>query len=1068
MPPLSDAAPGSTVSGSFLVTNAGASAVTFVDELQLPPGWIPITPQYLPFFLNVREQQTRTIAFTIPADAAAGSYRITYGVRGQSEPGIADSESVTVTVTPASRPASGAVPEGKKRKEDEARTSGAPKATEKASPRTAVESQPAPDSSVAKGLQPVADEEGHGVEVSVGAGLISEVLPGKVVTASFLVINTGSRAGTFVDDLRIPPGWKMLIPQAAVPFTLNAGEQRARIIAFSVAPNAPAGSYRLSYAARGSQDPGVSGSRSFSIAVLPVNSIEIVVAEKPDYAVAGKSFNVRFRVINRGNSAARIRMDFRGNMEYPVAPKQTALALAAGQSEVVSVTVTTDDKLKRKETYVLKIKAETENAQAAAATVTHDAVLFILPGKPEQVDLFQRVPAGLTMIGSLEDGRYGWQTELAGGGNIDEEGKKRIDFLFRGPDLQKKNIFGLRDEYRLNYFGETLNILAGDQGYSLSPLTEQSRYGRGGGVNFHQPTFGAGAFYLETQEESPNVNEAGGYLLYQPNDRLGLKANLLHEETDPAASTPALTTNLYSIQAGTAWDKKLILDLEYGYSDNSSVTRTNGNGHRINLKGELGGARYAFEKTYADPRFFGYYRDSDYTSGALFYPLYERLTGNFSFRKYRNNLDFDPLVGSATDEKSYRSGLSLPLPTGTNLTLTYEDYRKKDRMAFSPQFNFQERIFTSGIGQTFKRASLQGYLVSGIIDNNLTGNRNNTMENYSLYATFSPTLRQAYSIYARTGQDIYSDTPQRTKNVGATATWYYQRANLNLNYQINNIESGSNERSDSLMSSLTYTLPNNHSISFRSRWISHQNGSADETSYLLGYTIPFGIPVGKKKGIGSIRGNVFDAEGKPLPKVVVEVGGLTAITDSSGNFTFPGFKPGIYYLTVEQGSIGIGRITTEKLPLSVEVKGGEASRVIIRITPSCRVTGRLSLRRPDSAGNIRAETKQDQVREFSLKGLEGAQGKDKSALKLGNILVEISRSGESIRQVTDDEGRFSFYDLRPGRWMMKVADDNLPPYHYVEKESYPVELKSGEEQDVVIQVLPRVRKIQMIDEGVVR
>ena len=133
MPLLSDTVAGSTISGTFLVTNTGINTVTFVEELQLPPGWIPITPQYLHVSLNVREQQTRSVTFTVPLDAAAGSYRITYGVRGQSESGIADSQIVTVTVTPAARPASGAVPEAQQMKEDETRTSGGPKATEKAS-----------------------------------------------------------------------------------------------------------------------------------------------------------------------------------------------------------------------------------------------------------------------------------------------------------------------------------------------------------------------------------------------------------------------------------------------------------------------------------------------------------------------------------------------------------------------------------------------------------------------------------------------------------------------------------------------------------------------------------------------------------------------------------------------------------------------------------------------------------------------------------------------------------------------------------------------------------------------
>jgi hypothetical protein len=53
-------------------------------------------------------------------------------------------------------------------------------------------------------------------------------------------------------------------------------------------------------------------------------------------------------------------------------------------------------------------------------------------------------------------------------------------------------------------------------------------------------------------------------------------------------------------------------------------------------------------------------------------------------------------------------------------------------------------------------------------------------------------------------------------------------------------------------------------------------------------------------------------------------------------------------------------------------------------------------------------------------------------------------------------------------WTLKVAADNLPPYHYAEKESYSVELKSGEEQVIDIQILPRVRKIQMIDEGKIK
>ena len=1019
------AAPGSTVSGSFLVINVGTSDLTLEDELQLPPGWIQIFPQNLPFPLDFRDLQVRTVAFIIPALEKAGSYQVRYAAREQSESGISDSKSVTVTVTP---------PSG------------------------------APEDGARDVVQPAEDERGHGVEVKSTKGGISEVAPGSVVSGSSLVINTGSNTETFIDELRLPPTWKKLIPPAAIPFNLTAGAQQARLIAFSVPLNAPAGSYRISHAVRGSQNAALFGDRNFTVRILPVHKIDIIVEDKPEFVIAGQPINIQIRVVNRGNSLSRIKTDLRGNLDYPVAPKGTVQTLVAGQSALLNVTVATDDLIKKKEAYVLNIKAVTENQSGSGTTAAQACVIYILPATAEKADLYQRMPARLTTIGSVEDGKYGWQVELAGAGTLDEEGKKRIDFLFRGPDLQRKNIFGLREEYRLDYFADKFSILAGDHAFSLSPLTEQSRYGRGGGMNLRQQKIGVGAFYLETLDCSPQQDEAGGYLSYQVAERLGIKGNILHK-TSEIASVPEINSNLYSIQATSEWDKMLVLDLEYGYSDNSGAARGNGNGYRINLIGEMGKARYAFEKNYSDPNFFGYYHDSDYTYGTFFFPIYRQLTGYISGRNYRNNLDLDPLVGSATDEESYRGGLYLPLPTRTNLSLTYEDYHKKDLMTTLSQFNFRERFFTAGIGQSIQWASVQGYIVRGSIDNRLTGNEDATLENYSIYSSFAPTSGQSYSLYARAGQEPYSDNPQRTKSVGITGIWHYHRADLNLNYQINNMDSGTNRRSDTLMSLLAYVLPNAHTVSFRSRWISHQSAPTDETSYLLTYSIPLSIPVNTKKGIGGMQGTVSDASGKPIPNVAVDVGGLTAVTDSTGSFSFPAFKPGSYYLTVEQGSIGMGKITSEKMPLTVEVKGGEISRVSLGITPSCRVTGRLTLRQEN---NTQKGTKPEQAREYSLKGQEGAGDKDKSALKLANILVEIARESESIRQMTDEEGRFYFHDLRPGKWTLKVADDNLPPYHYLEKPSYPVELKSGEEQDLVIPVLPRVRKIQMIDEGKIK
>ncbi|MGB2769902.1 MAG: carboxypeptidase-like regulatory domain-containing protein, partial [Candidatus Zixiibacteriota bacterium] len=97
---------------------------------------------------------------------------------------------------------------------------------------------------------------------------------------------------------------------------------------------------------------------------------------------------------------------------------------------------------------------------------------------------------------------------------------------------------------------------------------------------------------------------------------------------------------------------------------------------------------------------------------------------------------------------------------------------------------------------------------------------------------------------------------------------------------------------------------------------------------------------------------------------------------------------------------------------------------------------------------------------------DDSKGADVSKVRgLSNILVEVRCEEEVLRQLTDQKGRFSFEDLRPGKWTLTVYDHDLPAYHYLEDEQFQFDLKPGQEKDVTVRVLPRLRPIQIIDEG---
>jgi len=897
--------------------------------------------------------------------------------------------------------------------------------------------------------------KGYGVEVRLISPKLVEIEPGKIVTTTFQITNKTDREEDFFEHLNLPPDWQMITP--LTPFKIRPQQRQVKIIAFSVSAASTGGRYELIYSVKSQRDYAIADSDTFAVVVLSKTKIEMHLEDQPQIVIAGDVFPLRVRLMNRGNTQKKMQLESKGNPDYPVEAEPSDMVLEGGKSQVVKLEVKTDKKLSRKITHILTLHAKEGEGKERRAVAVLTVGTEIVPRVSGETDPYHRIPAQLSVIGVAEGGEKGLQVELSGSGSLDEKGGKKIDFLLRTPDTQQKSIFGMRDEYRLSYAAPLFGISLGDKPYSLSPLTEFCRYGRGAEGNIHPGPFGAGAYYLETRWDQPAVQEAGAYLSYQMNDLLQIKGNFLNKIRDKYSSFAEANDRIYSVEGRARTNQMFDLGLEYALSDSERERDYTDNAYRIDVRGNFSDqAWYTLEKTRAGPKFFGYYNSVDYTAGTFTFPIYRKLRGNLSYRRTEENLDLDPTEPTATRETSYKGGLAYTTAFRTNFSLDYEDFRRADYL-LPADYDFREKVLIFGIGQAFNKLTLQTYFDMGKRENQLSGARNEHIERFSFYGSFLPSGNQTYSLYARFGQERYSPDLDKSMSLGASALWIFNdKFTLSASYQKNIISTASypqnifnsekDQEEDSLYATLVYTLPNKHSIGLKGRWLRMKDTKEEQSGLLISYTIPFGIPVSKKAGLGVLKGRIYDgerADQPPFPNVILTVNGATAVTNQQGEFVFPNLKPGTYFLGIEQNTIGLHRVPAEKLPLRVDLKEGETKSSDIAVIPSAHISGEVAVW-------------------ASPKNGEDSPKREKG---LGEVLMELKNGKEVVRDFTDANGKFSFRGLRPGKWTLKFHAKNLPAQHYFEKEQIQLELKPGEERTLVGKVIRRVTEIRIIDEG---
>jgi hypothetical protein len=677
----------------------------------------------------------------------------------------------------------------------------------------------------------------------------------------------------------------------------------------------------------------------------------------------------------------------------------------------------------------------------------------VIPPVSGDTDPYVRIPVQFRYsAGQDSDKSAGAQVEINGHGAIDESGKRKIDFLLRGPDLEKHTLYGLRDEYRFSYSDDKFDLHIGDRTYALSPLTERYGYGRGAEADYHDGPVGAGLFYMQSRWRTLDFSEMGAYAKFDLTPSFSLKTNFLRKWDESLRDSSA--RNIYSLETRYRPGKFLNLGLEYGLSqpDKGGLKLA----FRIDARGELfNKISYSFEKTHAAPDFHGQFNDTDSTRANVTFPVYGKLRGNFSLNDYTSSLvpeRADTTI--VTKERSYRGGVTYAFSPSTNGSLEFQNVRRKDVLA-PADFDFQENSVRTGLGRNFKQFSIQTYVDVGTLDNQLLNLRNDFFTRYSAYAHYHPTPRQDYSVFATYGPSSFTGDSKDSTSLGISAAWQLKNnIALKAQYSRNSFDTLVGRVQNTLQSTLSYKLANDNTIAISGRWTSGSSTRQSETAVFATYSIPFGLPVSKKTSTGMIKGRAYASEHgskNALPRVVLLAEDSTTVSDTNGNFIFPALKPGTYTLRVEPTSIGLDRVTTQPFPIQVEVKRGATTYVEVPVVKAGTITGKLSLMARANENPFASDANE----------LHDAGG-------FAGGLVEISNGVEVYRQETDRRGVVSFDHLRPGKWVFKVYENNLPELHYIEKAQTEIVLKPGERMEISTKVLPRLRRFEVIDQGEIK
>lgn len=861
---------------------------------------------------------------------------------------------------------------------------------------------------------------------------MSSVEPGKHYTLLLEVTNHSKRAVNLNFEYKIPSGFNSLLSKKEK--SIAPLSKKNIIFTFSISKYCNAGNFNIVINAK--ENGLLAVTKMINLEVEKVYNLEVEPIKYPNYLRFEKEFSCEYLITNNGNSEEKIK--FLSNRAINVSPNSAFLK--PDSTVVVTVTQSVPFSPFNKTIALNLLKAE---IAVNGKLFSNRIPITVYPNSTKKPDLYHRFPIAIsTIFNSLKgiDTVSAFKFRLEGAGFLDTKKEHYLDFFVSGPNQKELIRFGEYDEYKLNYRNNRIELFAGDISYTLSNLTEASRSGFGGILNYKFSKSEATIFYLDPRFTSEISSSYGGdfkwYLSPKTALKLGFINRILIENNSP------LKSQIYSLSS--SYSGGIIkLNGEIAYENNEI---TSGIGFSAESFLNTNKLYWVNLIQYSDKDFKGYLRNSKQLTSYLNYQIFKKfsLQLNVNYRSINPQKD-DINFSTSPIIQNYRGSFNYKLNRKNKLKFGLSLGSKEDR--FDPKkFNFKESLLN--LNYSYQNSNKFYLRVSnryGTSKNLLASNsdlRNVLFSAVDCSVSLLDNLSLGVSAnYESTNKNSLSNELQNSFYYGGNLI--YEIGNtLNLNffyrsdYAIDEIEEDAQSYIEAI---LDYNYNSNHQFSF-----SVSQSSIPSPDILIdkelfikaSYSFIINTPLSKDKTIGSIKGKIRTMDDENLEGILISLGNKATVTDKNGEFIIYNLEPKEYLLNIAQSSLPKNKIVVENLPLKIDVIPNKESLVELTLGKTGSFTGQVILK----------ETNSIQSTKF-LK-------------KLPKIVVKIYNKDEKFLTQTNKTGSFKFAKLTPGKWTIELLVKNLLKDFTFDKIEEVIEIKPDQNTFIIFNVANKKRVIK--------